>query len=1161
MIPNFDFSNNADILIRNCPSGADAYALADYFKKSKRNILYVVPDDFMLDQVAAAIQFFAPEIKLIILPAWDCLPYDRVSPSQDVMAERLKALSQILSAREKIFVLCSIAAATQKTIPPEFLQKRHLILDKSVPVDMDRLTTFLAANGYNRTGTVREVGEYAIRGNLIDLYPPESELPLRIDLFGDRIEVIHYFDPVSQRKQGKSDMEKIELYPVQEILLEPDSIAAFRAAYRSAFGGDATNDPIYESITAGQRHAGMEHFLPYFYPKLSSIFDYMPDAVVVLGAGLDLALASRWQEIGDYFTARQQFLAGKTGKGQAVYRPIQPETLYANPNTWQGWIASKHNIRIELGSSIDAPNAVDIKAQPISRLLDSKAYAKLGLSQKLFEEFKAFLQTANREKKIVGIACYSEGSLDRIKKLLAGFDLESSIVKSFEKLLDFNGWIALFVLPIEHGFAIDDLIIVSEQDLLGDRLSRAAKKERKAENILFEASDLNAGDYVVHTDHGIGRFLRLENIQAAGADHDCLCVEYAGGDKLYVPVENIELLSRYGDEDAAVSLDKLGGVGWQSRKARVKERLREIAEQLIRIAAARQMKQGEILPKPETYDRFCARFPYAETDDQNRAIDDTLRDLAAGKPMDRLVCGDVGFGKTEVALRAAFVAVSHGVQVAIVVPTTLLARQHYQNFTRRFEGFNFRIAHLSRMVSHAESAQAKQDLADGKVDIVIGTHALLAKTIKFANLGLLVVDEEQHFGVGQKERLKELQSNVHILTLSATPIPRTLQMSLTGVRDLSIIATPPVDRHAVQTHVMPYDPMIVREAVLRERHRGGQSFYVCPRIEDLNEVAGNLRDLIPDIRLAVAHGQLSPGNLEQIMTDFVDQKYDVLVSTNIIESGLDIPSANTMIIHRSDMYGLAQLYQLRGRVGRSKTRAYAYLTIQERRVPTETAQKRLQVMQTLDHLGAGFTVASHDMDIRGAGNLLGEEQSGHVREVGVELYQHLLQEAVMAAREKKSPGEILQDIAPSFSPQINLGIPVLIPEAYIEDLATRMNFYRRISAVKNTGESEGLAAEMVDRFGSLPQEVENLFTIVAIKNMCLTAGIEKIDAGPKGAVIAFYQNKFARPDALVKYIQSQGGTVKLRPDQKLVLMRGWGDAAAKIQGVKSFMNEIGKLAA
>ncbi|HTZ37306.1 MAG TPA: transcription-repair coupling factor, partial [Stellaceae bacterium] len=721
--------------------------------------------------------------------------------------------------------------------------------------------------------------------------------------------------------------------------------------------------------------------------------------------------------------------------------------------------------------------------------------------------------------------------------------------------------VGLAILPLEQGFATASLVVLGEQDILGDRLARAPRRRRNLDDFIAEAASLAAGDLVVHEEHGIGRYEGLETIDVAGAPHDCLKVLYAGDDRLFVPVENIEVLSRYGSEDAGVQLDRLGGAAWQGRKARVKQRIREIAGELIRIAAERQLRPGETLAPPEgVYEEFAARFPYPETEDQLRAIEETLADMASGRPMDRLVCGDVGFGKTEVALRAAFIAAFAGGQVAVVVPTTLLARQHFRSFSERFAGLPVRIAQLSRLVAPKEAKQIKEDLAAGRIEIVIGTHALLAKDVKFAHLGLVVVDEEQHFGVVQKERLKQLKADVHVLTLTATPIPRTLQLALSGVREMSIIATPPVDRLAVRTFVMPFDPVVVREAILRERDRGGQVFYVAPRIADLDEVAGELRKIAPEIRVATAHGRMPAAELEAVMTAFDERAYDLLLSTNIIESGLDIPSANTLIVHRADMFGLAQLYQLRGRIGRSKLRAYAYLTLPEKKKLAPVAQRRLEVMQTLDTLGAGFQLASHDLDIRGAGNLLGDEQSGHIREVGIELYQHMLEEAVAAARTAGGADGLGAPPPEEWSPQITIGTPVLIPEDYVADLSVRLGLYRRIAALADRRESEAFAAELIDRFGPLPPEVENLLQIIAIKRACREAGVERVEAGPKGAVIALRGNRFANPAGLVELIQKHAGTLRLRPDQKLVYLRNWDDEAARLKGVAGIMQTLVRLA-
>ncbi|MDB5650631.1 MAG: mfd, partial [Hyphomicrobiales bacterium] len=656
----------------------------------------------------------------------------------------------------------------------------------------------------------------------------------------------------------------------------------------------------------------------------------------------------------------------------------------------------------------------------------------------------------------------------------------------------------------------------------------------------------------VHVDHGIGRFVGLQAIEAAGAPHDCLEIHYAGGDKLFLPVENLELLSRYGSEDTEAQLDRLGTTGWQTRKARMKKRIREMAHELIKIAAARMLREAtKLIPPDGLYEEFCARFPYDETEDQLASIDSVFEDMASGRPMDRLICGDVGFGKTEVALRAAFAAAINGKQVAVVVPTTLLARQHYKTFSARFAGLPIRVAQMSRMVSAADMREAKKGIAEGSVDILVGTHAVLGKGVSFKDLGLVVVDEEQHFGVGHKERLKTLQAEVHVLTLSATPIPRTLQLALTGVRELSIIATPPVDRLAVRTFITPFDELLVREALLRERYRGGQSFFVCPRIEDIEDVTTFLRQSVPEAKVVVAHGQMAAGELEDKMSAFYDGKYDILVSTAIVESGLDIPTANTMIIWRADMFGLAALYQLRGRVGRSKTRAYALFTVPANKTITPQAEKRLKVLQSLDTLGAGFQLASHDLDIRGAGNLLGDEQSGHIKEVGYELYQQMLEDAVTALK-----AGIEEPVEEAWSPTITVGTSVMIPEAYVPDLQLRMNLYRRLSTLDTDEEIETFAAEMIDRFGTPPEEVEQLFKLVAIKALCRRAHVEKVEAGPKGAIVTFRDNSFANPQGLVRFITEQGSEAKVRPDMRIVFMRDFETPAERLEGTRQILRTL-----
>ncbi|MEM9684125.1 MAG: transcription-repair coupling factor, partial [Pseudomonadota bacterium] len=842
-----------------------------------------------------------------------------------------------------------------------------------------------------------------------------------------------------------------------------------------------------------------------------------------------------------------------------VYQPVPPDTLFIMAKTWRQALRERFVVDFTPFELPDHDaNAVDAGGRPAPDLSAARA-------QPDTSPFDAVRDLRERETdRHLIVAAGSAGSRDRLAHLLGEHGLtDTRIVDDWSDVATSDTPItALTVIDIDHGFAAPDSLVVSEQDILGERLTRATRRRRRADQFISEVSSLSEGDIVVHIDHGIGRYDGLETLTVGGAPHDCLRLTYAGDDRLYVPVENIEVLSRFGSEDAAAQLDRLGAPAWQARKARAKERIREIADQLLKVAAERLTRNGETMQTTTgAFEEFCARFAFSETEDQQSAIDDVVDDLESGRPMDRLVCGDVGFGKTEEALRAAFIAAMSGAQVAIVAPTTLLAYQHFRTFQDRFKGLPLKIEQMSRLVTAAKTAEVRAGLADGSVNIVIGTHALLAKSVEFAHLGLLVVDEEQHFGVAQKERLKQLKSDVHVLTLTATPIPRTLQMALAGVRELSIIATPPVDRLAVRTFVLPYDPVIVREAIRRETYRGGQIFYVCPRIADLDRVHDRLKELVPEAKIAIAHGRMPTQSLEKVITDFSEGRFEILLSTNIVEAGLDIPRANTIIVHRADRFGLAQLYQLRGRVGRSKIRAYAYLTLPPGQTVTETASKRLSAMQALDTLGAGFTLASHDLDIRGAGNLLGEEQSGHIKEVGVELYQQLLEEAIARLRDGGDGDDQAGGVESRWSPQISIGISVLIPERYVADLSVRLSLYRRLSRLESREDIDGFAAELVDRFGTLPGEVENLLKIIEIKQHCYAAGIERIEAGPKGAVIAFRDNKFGNPEGLIGFIQKEARTVSLRPDHTILCRRSWESAQERLAGVAGLAETLSGIAA
>jgi transcription-repair coupling factor (superfamily II helicase) len=1161
MVSRAWYAGPGRIDVHGVPEGYDALVLrraAGVLAAEQRPVLHVARDDARLARLYEAVGFFAPEIDLLGFPAWDCLPYDRVSPNSQLVSRRLDSLTRLASPVVEVgrprLVITTVAAILQRVPTRKLLAPAVKRLRIGDQVDGDDLVGFFQRNGYSRTDTVREPGEYAIRGGIIDVYPAGLAEPLRLDLFGDTLEAIREFDPMSQRSTGKR--EAVDLKPASEVLLDEPSIARFRAGYRALFGPETADDPLYESISAGRKHIGLEHWLPLFHEQLETLFDYLPGAAVTFDAQVEEAITARLEQINEYYEARRALMKSSERDG-SPYKPLPPDRLYLTEADWRAALRPLAVGAFSASPAPDGPDRVDEGGRPGHEFAEARVRPDINLFDAVRDHFAKLVAAGSR----VVVTAYSAGSCDRLKGLLRDHGVTDVALP--------DGWeaavalppttVALAVLGLERGFVAGPLAVVSEGDILGDRLVRQVKR-RRAADFISEVASLNDGDLVVHVDHGIGRYDGLVTLEVAGAPHDCLRVLYAGGDKLFVPVENIEMLSRFGSEEAGVQLDKLGGIGWQARKARVRERIRDIADKLIQIAAEREIKAGLPLTAPEgTYDEFCARFPYAETDDQQRAIEETLNDLGSGKPMDRLICGDVGFGKTEVALRAAFVTAMAGCQVAVVVPTTLLARQHFRLFKERFKGLPTRIEQLSRLVPPKRAAEIKKSLAEGEVDIIVGTHALLSKSIRFKDLGLLVVDEEQHFGVGQKERLKELKANVHVLTLTATPIPRTLQLALSGVRDMSVIATPPVDRLAVRTFVLPFDPVVVREAVLREHFRGGQVFYVCPRIEDLAAVSERIRKLVPEVKLATAHGRMAPTQLEDVMTAFCDGRYDMLLSTNIVESGLDIPSANTMLIHRADMFGLAQLYQLRGRIGRSKTRAYAYLTLPPGRVPSVAAQKRLEVMQTLDQLGAGFQLASHDLDIRGAGNLLGEEQSGHIKEVGIELYQHMLEEAVQLA--KSGAGSDAAPAADQWTPQITIGSPVLIPESYVGDLTVRLALYRRIATLIDRSEIDGFAAEMIDRFGPLPAEVNNLLQIIQIKRLCIDAGVEKVEAGPKGAVLAFRQNHFANPPGLVDFIHRQSGTVKLRPDHRLVVMRSWERPEDRIEGVQRVIQQLAQLAA
>ena len=1135
------------ITLYGAPEGVDATLLRARRAEAAGPVLHVTRDDARMARLEEALAFFMPEAQVLRFPAWDCLPYDRVSPNPEIVSERVSTLAVLAEkATRPRIVLTTVNALVQKVPPRSIFSGSTLALRKGGRVTPEAIIGFLESNGYNRADTVMEHGEYAVRGGIIDLFPAGEPEPIRIDMFGDEIDAMRRFDPGTQR--SAIVVESFTLRPVGEVFLDRDGIARFREGYRELFGAAAADDPLYVSISAGRRHPGMEHWAGLVHDRMETLLDHLgPDAVVSLDYQAGDVLTARLEMIADHYEARR--VPARIADGEVPYRPAPPARLYLDR---AGWDAMLEDSQLAILSPFNKPDGVagvDAGGRQGRLFMDVRQ-----AGENVFRAYAAHAETqASRGRRNV-VAAWTRGSAERLRHMLAENRVPAETVADAYGLgrLD-AGVVAVAVLPLERGFITDKLAICAEQDLLGERISRPPRRKKRADQFIADATGIEVGDLLVHQEHGIGRYDGLETLTVSGAPHDCLKMLYSGDDKLFVPVENIEVLSRFGSE-GGVALDKLGGVAWQNRKAKAKQKIADMAVQLIRVAAERRTREADAFHPPEgAWDEFCARFPFIETDDQTRAIADVLEDFSVGRPMDRLICGDVGFGKTEVALRAAFIAAMAGTQVAVVVPTTLLARQHFRTFTARFEGLAVKVAQLSRMVTPKDAAVVKAGLADGTINIVIGTHALLAKGIEFGELGLVIVDEEQHFGVAHKERLKSLKTDVHVLTLTATPIPRTLQLALTGVREMSIIATPPTDRLAVRTFIMPWDPVVLREAVQRERFRGGQIFCVVPRLEDMPKVAERLREIVPEARITEAHGRLTPTELERVMTEFGDAKWDILLSTNIVESGLDMPAVNTLIIHRADMFGLAQLYQLRGRVGRGKQRGYAYLTWPAAHRLSASAQKRMEVMQTLDNLGAGFTLASHDLDIRGAGNLLGDEQSGHIREVGIELYQQMLEDAVAGLKTGRR-----RDVEADWIPNISLGLPVLIPEKYVAELPVRLGLYRRIGSLANDAEIEAMGAELADRFGPLPEEVENLLAVVAIKRLCREAGVERLDAGPKGVVLGFHRNNFANPGGLVGWVAAQKGLVKLRPDHKLAVLREM-DLAARVRAAREILNNLVRL--
>ena len=1115
--------------------------LCDIVKNEKESVLFIASDDKQAKNIINNIAFFDKTIEVINIPAWDCLPFDRCSPNPEIIAMRCSGLSNILYEDKARIIITTTSSIVQKVPPKHILKNRVKKIQVGSTISLQELTMFLNDNAYLRTETVRQQGNYAVRGGIVDIFPPNYKQPFRMDFWGDEIETLREFDLLSQKSLTKKD--KFYLCPVNEVILNSNTINNFKQNYRKSFGARSTNDFLYDSISQGIPFQGYEHWLSFYYNKLETIFDYIKkDTILIFAEETQSAFNLRLEEISDYYLNRKTIYEQSKGDNNGLYRPVDADKTYLSKSDWDKNFNNRTTVKIYQNSLPDNLEHIDIGIKKTSNFTIQRV--------KNESVIKKLMDNMIKSKNNTVIACESIGSLERIKTICQNQDFKIEEINSFNDIKK-NKKLKLCLLSLKYGFSYNDIDFFSESDLFGEKLGRTKKRTKKSDNFICELSEIEIGDYIVHINSGIGRYEGLETIELNRIKYDCLKISYSGSDVLFVPVENMDALSRFGSSGENVVLDKLGGYSWQARKAKAKQRLGEMATKLIDLASKRKLKKSEIMSVPiGLYDEFVAEFPFTETKDQEYVIKDVIDDLASGIAMERLICGDVGFGKTEVAIRASFIIASAGYQVALVAPTTILVKQHYKSFFERFKNTSIKVSALSRMTNVSERQSIKQDLISGDINIIIGTHALLSNDVDFNNLGLLIIDEEQHFGVAQKEKIKELQGNIHVLTLTATPIPRTLQLSLSGIKKLSLISTPPVNRLAIRTFVIEWDSVVLIDALLREKNRGGQIFVVCPRVKDIDSLYDRINKMTPELSISVAHGQMKVNELDKSINDFSEGKVDILISTNIIESGIDIPNANTMIIHKSDMFGLSQLYQLRGRVGRGKQRAYTYFTIEKNKILLKKSQQRLDVIKTLDNLGAGFSLASYDMDIRGAGNLLGDEQSGQIKEVGVELYQDMLKDAVNSF---KNGSKQIEEV---WSPSISLGLSVLIPENYVYDLSTRMSLYRKAGELLNSDDIKNFSDELFDRFGPPPSQVNNLLTTLMIKNKCLKCKINFVDAGPKGLLLGFKNNFFKETEKLITLVNNSSGQLKIRPDQKLFFQKSLKTNEDKIETALSLINQL-----
>jgi transcription-repair coupling factor (superfamily II helicase) len=1123
-----------------------ALTLAEAARAHDGLVVAVAPDTHAAHALEAELAVFAgADLEVLQFPDWETLPYDLFSPHPDIVSQRVATLYRLPSLRRGVLV-ASAATLMQRLAPRSYVAGSGLVLELRQKLDMAAEQRRLEAAGYRNVPQVQEPGDFAVRGALLDIFPMGTAEPYRIELFDDEIDSIRSFDPETQRSAQK--VESVRLLPAREFPLTDESAKAFRNTLRERFPIDPRRCPLYQDIKEGATPAGIEYYLPLFFERTQTLFDYLADdALFVLGEGALDCAETFWTQTAQRYEQR----------AHDVERPVLPPAeLYLSPQQLRERLNT--TLRVDVVAKGTNEHAVDPGTQPAP---------SLPLNRKGEEAGEALRRFVSAYPGRVLIATDSAGRREALIEQLAAAHLLPQTYAAWSEFAADTNRFGIAVAPLEQGFALTEpaLTVLTERELYGERAQQVRRRKRAArdpEAVLRDLSELVPGAPIVHIDHGVGRYQGLLKLDVGGRAQfgeepsEFLAIEYAKGDKLYVPVAQLHLVSRYsGTAPELAPLHALGGDAWERAKKKAAQKVRDVAAELLAIYAQREARQGDaIAVDRETTEQFAAAFPFEETPDQATAIDAVVADLAAARPMDRVVCGDVGFGKTEVALRAAFVAAMAGRQVAVLAPTTLLAQQHYQNFRDRYADWPIRVEVLSRFKSTKEIRAALDKLAQGQIDVMIGTHKLVQPDVKFKDLGLVIIDEEQRFGVRQKEALKKLRAEVDLLTLTATPIPRTLNMAMAGLRDLSIIATPPAHRLAVQTFIGPYDAALIREAMQREHARGGQVYFLHNDVETIEKTARELAELMPDARIRYAHGQMPDRELEQIMLDFYRQRFNVLVATTIIESGIDVPSANTIIINRADRFGLAQLHQLRGRVGRSHHRAYAYLMVPEGRSITADAEKRLDALASLDELGAGFTLATHDLEIRGAGELLGEEQSGQIEEVGFSLYTEMLDRAVRALKQGKVPDF---DLASEHEAEVELHLPALIPDDYLPDVNARLTLYKRIASARDEDALRELQVEMIDRFGLLPDPVKHLFAVTSLKLAATPLGIRKLEVGANGGRVIFRPQPAIEPLTVIRLIQSQPRVYALDGQDKLKFKMPLEGAAERLRAAGDLLGALG----